>query len=102
DRDAVISKLVDIHYQRNDIEFARSKFRVRGDCVELWPAYEEYALRIEFWGDEIEKLSIIHPTSGEVISREQQFYIYPAKHFVMPEARVAAAVGEIKRELEER
>ncbi len=102
DRDQVISKLVDIHYQRNDVEFARAKFRVRGDCVEIWPAYEEFAYRIEFWGDEIEKLSFIHPTSGEVISREQQLYIYPAKHFVMPEARVAAAVTDIKQELEDR
>ena len=60
-------KLVDMQYERNDIEFARGKFRVRGDCVELWPAYEEFAYRIEFWGDEIEQLSIINPTSGEVI-----------------------------------
>src|SRR5215467_5434103 len=102
DRDAVLRKLVDIHYDRNDIEFARTKFRVRGDCVELWPAYEEFAYRIEFWGDEVEKLSIINPTSGETISRLEEIYIYPAKHFVMPEDRIHAAVDSIKAELEQR
>ena len=102
DRDEVLRKLVDIQYERNDIEFARGKFRVRGDCVELWPSYEEFAYRIEFWGDEIEKLSIINPTSGETITRLEEVYIYPAKHFVMPEERIEAAVDSIKQELEER
>ncbi len=60
-------KLVDVQYERNDVDFSRGKFRVRGDCVELWPSYEEFGLRIEFWGDEVEQLSIINPTSGEVI-----------------------------------
>ncbi len=102
DRDALLMKLVDVQYERNDVEFARSKFRVRGDCVELWPSYEEFALRIEFWGDEVEQLSIINPTSGEVIRTEQELFIYPAKHFVMPEERIAAAIDAIKLELEER
>ncbi len=102
DRDAVLMKLVDVQYERNDVEFARGKFRVRGDCVELWPSYEEYALRIEFWGDEVEQLSIINPTSGETIRQEQELFIYPAKHFVMPEERIAAAIDAIKQELEER
>ncbi len=102
DRDEVLMKLVDVQYERNDIEFARSKFRVRGDCVELWPSYEEFALRIEFWGDEVEQLSIINPTTGEVIRQEDEMFIYPAKHFVMPEERIAAAVDSIKQELEER
>lgn len=102
DRDAVLRKLVDILYERNDIEFARSKFRVRGDCVEIWPSYEEFAYRVEFWGDEIEQISIINPTSGEAIDRLEQVFIYPAKHFVMPEDRIHAAVAEIKRELDER
>lgn len=102
DRDEMLLKLVDIQYQRNDVEFARSKFRVRGDCVELWPSYEEYALRLEFWGDEIERLAIINPISGEVISSQQELFIYPAKHFVMPEERLAGAVDAIKQELEER
>ncbi len=102
DRDEVLLKLVDVQYERNDIEFARGKFRVRGDCVELWPSYEEYAWRIEFWGDEIEQLSIINPTSGEVVSRHDELFVYPAKHFVMPEERIAAAIDSIKQELEER
>jgi excinuclease ABC subunit B len=100
DRDEMLRKLIDVQYERNDIEFARAKFRVRGDCVELWPSYEEYALRIEFWGDEIEKLSIINPTSGEVISVEEELHVYPAKHFVMPEERIEAAVKSIREELD--
>lgn len=102
DRDQILSKVVDIQYERNDIEFDRGKFRVRGDSVELWPSYEEFAFRLEFWGDEIEQLSIINPTSGEVISHEQELYIYPCKHFVLPEHRVKEAVAEIKRELDSR
>ncbi|HVA49821.1 MAG TPA: excinuclease ABC subunit UvrB [Pirellulales bacterium] len=102
DRDEVLLRLVDVQYERNDFEFARGKFRVRGDSVELWPSYEEYAWRIEFWGDEIEQLSLINPTSGEVVERVEELFIYPAKHFVMPEERIAAAVDRIKQELEER
>jgi len=101
DRDDMLLRLVNIHYQRNDVSFERSKFRVRGDCVEIWPAYEEYAFRIEFWGDEVDQLSLINPTSGETLSKQDQLFIYPAKHFVMPEDRIAHAVEEIKRELEE-
>ena len=102
ERDKLLSQLVDIQYERNDFAFETGKFRVRGDCVEIFPTYEEYALRVEFWGDEIEQLSLINPTSGEVIRRETQLYIYPAKHFVLPEERIEAAVAEIKQELEER
>ena len=101
DRDDTLRKLIDIQYERNDVAFERSKFRVRGDCVEVWPAYEEFAYRIELWGDEIEQLSLINPTSGEVLSHERQLFIYPAKHFVMPEDRIANAVEEIKTELAE-
>ena len=101
DRDAMLSKLIDIHYDRIDVSFERTKFRVRGDCVELWPSYEEFAVRIEFWGDEVEKLSYINPTSGEVISRQDQIFLYPAKHFVMPEDRMKEAVSSIKQELED-
>jgi len=102
DRDEVLAKMVDVQYERNDFDFSRGKFRVRGDCVELWPSYEEYAVRMEFWGDEVENLSIINPTSGEVIRQEQEIFIYPAKHFVMPEDRIAAAIDSIRQELEER
>jgi excinuclease ABC subunit B len=102
DRDAVLAKLVDIQYERNDTDPSRGKFRVRGDSVEIWPSYEEFAYRIEFWGDEIERLSIINPTSGEVIDKLDQVYIYPAKHFVLPEERIHNAVDEIRKELRER
>ncbi|MEN1679037.1 MAG: excinuclease ABC subunit UvrB [Planctomycetota bacterium] len=99
DRDEVLSKLIDIQYDRNDLDPARGKFRVRGDSVEIWPAYEEFAYRLEFWGDEIEKLSIIDPTSGQVIDHLQSVYIYPAKHFVLPEERIENAVNNIRKEL---
>jgi excinuclease ABC subunit B len=102
DRDDLLLKLVDVQYERNDIDFSRGKFRVRGDCVELWPSYEEFALRIELWGDEVDKLAYINPTSGETIETKQELFIYPAKHFVLPEERIAAAIDSIKQELEER
>ena len=102
DRDKVLAKLIDVHYQRNDIEFARGTFRVRGDCVEIWPGYEEFALRVEFWGDEVERISIIDPTSGNVVQNEQEVFIYPTKHYVLPEERVEAAVTKIRDELDDR
>ena len=102
DRDAALMKLIDVQYERNDIEFARAKFRVRGDCVEIWPSYEEFAYRVEFWGDEVEQISIINPLTGEVVRHEEEIFIYPAKHFVLPEERIAAAIDAIKQELEER
>jgi excinuclease ABC subunit B len=101
DRDEVLSRLIDIQYDRNDTDPSRGKFRVRGDCVEIWPSYEEFSYRIEFWGDEIERLSIINPVSGEVIDSLEQMYIYPAKHFVLPEERIHNAVDSIRRELAE-
>jgi len=102
ERDEMLARLVDIQYQRNDVERQPGKFRVRGDCVEVYPAYEQFAFRIELWGDEVEQLSIINPTSGEVVSRQEEMYIYPAKHFVLPEERIAAAIDEIREELERR
>ncbi len=102
DRDTLLAKLVDIQYERNDNDPARGKFRVRGDSVEIWPSYEEFAYRLEFWGDEIERLSIINPTSGEVVDKLEQVFIYPAKHFVLPEERIHNAVDEIRKELRER
>jgi excinuclease ABC subunit B len=102
DRDRMLARLVDIQYERNDVAFESGKFRVRGDCVEVFPSYEEFAFRIEFWGDEVEQLSLIDPTSGEVIQRQEELYIYPAKHFVLPDDRIAGAVEEIHAELDER
>ena len=99
DRDDVLRRLVDIQYERNDTDPARGKFRVRGDCVEIWPSYEEFAYRVEFWGDEIERLSLIAPTSGETIDCPEEVFVYPAKHFVLPEERIERAVGEIRKEL---
>jgi excinuclease ABC subunit B len=102
DRDRMLARLVDIQYERNDVAFESGKFRVRGDCVEIFPSYEEFAFRIEFWGDEVEQLSQIDPTSGEVIGRLEELYVYPAKHFVLPDNRIAAAIDEIQQELDER
>jgi len=94
-------KLVDVLYERNDVAFERGKFRVRGDSIELWPSYEEYAYRIEMWGDEIEQISIIKPLSGETIKTLDHVYIYPARHFVMPEDRIQRALRVIREELKE-
>ena len=99
DRDKMLGKFVDIQYQRNDVSFERSKFRVRGDSVEIWPSYEEFAYRIEFWGDDIEQISAINPLTGETIGSEKQIYIYPAKHFVTSESRIASGVQRIRLEL---
>ena len=102
DRDQLLTKLIDIHYDRSNMDLERGKFRVRGDCIDIWPAYEEFGFRIELWGDDIDQLAFINPTSGEVIARQEQLFIYPAKHFVLPEERVANAIDLIKEELEER
>jgi excinuclease ABC subunit B len=102
DRDDILRRLIDIQYDRNDVAFERSKFRVRGDCIEVWPSYEEFAYRIELWGDEVENLSFMNPLTGETILSQDQLFIYPAKHFVMPEERIAQAIDAIKAELEER
>ncbi|RMG38117.1 MAG: excinuclease ABC subunit UvrB [Planctomycetota bacterium] len=102
DRDELLMKLVDIQYERNDIQLAPGKFRVRGDVVEVFPGYEEFAYRIEFWGDEIETLTAIDPLTGSTLNTESEVYIYPAKHFVLPQSRIDAALVEIERELDER
>lgn len=100
-RDDVLLQLVDIQYERNDVGFERSKFRVRGDCLEVWPSYEEFAYRIELWGDEVEQISITNPLTGEVLQRLTEVFIYPAKHFVTPEARIEEAISLIRQELKE-
>jgi excinuclease ABC subunit B len=102
ERDQLLIKLVDIQYQRNDVAFDRGKFRVRGDTIEVWPAYEEYGLRIELFGDEIDALSIINPLTGEVTRELDELFIYPAKHFVTPEHRTKEAIKGIEQELAER
>src|SRR5438874_2857217 len=102
DRDNVLLKLVDIQYERNDVAFTRGKFRVRGDVVEVWPAYEEFGFRIELFGDEVETLAFINPTTGETLRAQDELYIYPAKHFVTPDERIRESVEGIRGELEER
>jgi len=102
DRDELLGKLSDILYERNDIGFDRGKFRVRGDVIELWPAYEEFAVRVEMFGDEIEKITLINPTSGESLSQEHQMFIFPAQHYVLPEDRIEQALESIAQELDQR
>src|SRR5579862_8158900 len=100
DRDKMLLKLIDLQYSRNDIDFKRATFRVRGDVVELHPSYEEFAYRIEFFGDEINRIEAMNPLTGEVLSEHDQIFIYPAVHYVMPEDRVQAAVQSIRDELD--
>src|SRR4051794_22496715 len=100
DRDEMLRKLIDLQYARNDIDFKRGTFRVRGDVVELHPSYEEIAYRIEFFGDEITTIDMINPLTGELLSSHDQIFIYPAVHYVMPEDRVAGAVKSIREELD--
>ncbi|HVT88402.1 MAG TPA: excinuclease ABC subunit UvrB [Tepidisphaeraceae bacterium] len=102
DRDEMLRKLIDLQYARNDIDFKRATFRVRGDVVELHPSYEEFAYRIEFFGDEITAIDAINPLTGELLKSEDQVFIYPAVHYVMPEDRVQDAVRSIREELEMR
>src|SRR5258708_9466681 len=99
DRDEMLRKLIDLQYARNDIDFRRGTFRVRGDVVELRPSYEEFAYRIEFFGDEITNIDMVNPLTGEVLKTEEQVFIYPAVHYVMPEERVESAVQSIMEEL---
>ncbi|MDO8137131.1 MAG: excinuclease ABC subunit UvrB [Candidatus Brocadiales bacterium] len=101
ERNKLLRKLVNIQYERNDLAFERGAFRVRGDVVEVFPAYEELGYRIEFFGDEVDRLSVIDPMTGEVLSKEEALEIYPAKHFVMPEGKIEKVVTSIERELVE-
>ena len=102
ERDDLLRRLVDLQYERNDIDFGRARFRVRGDCVDVQPAYEEFGHRIEFFGDQIDRLAIFNPLTGEILGAERQTFIYPAKHFVLPESRVERACISIEQELTER
>ncbi|WAX80612.1 excinuclease ABC subunit UvrB [Streptomyces sp. KMM 9044] len=99
DRDELLRRFVDIQYTRNDLAFTRGTFRVRGDTIEIFPVYEELAVRIEMFGDEIEALSTLHPVTGEIISDDQQLYIFPASHYVAGPERMERAVGDIEKEL---
>lgn len=101
-RDKVLRHLVDIHYERNDFELARGKFRVRGDTLEVAPAYGETAYRVEFFGDEIDRITEVDPLTGEILLEHTAIDIYPAKHFITPQDKLDQGLQDIEKELEER
>ncbi len=101
-RDKILRHLNEIQYERNDANFVRGRFRVRGDVLEIFPAYEDLAVRIEFFGDEIERMTEIDPLTGEVLGKRQRLDIYPAKHWVTTQERLNASVNLIENELEDR
>lgn len=102
ERNKLLRKLINIQYERNDINFVRGSLRVRGDVVEVFPAYEETAYRIELFGDEVDRISIINPTTGNSLQEVEEVSIYPAKHFVMPEGKIEGVVKSIEYELNDR
>jgi excinuclease ABC subunit B len=102
ERDDLLRQFVTMQYTRNDLSFTRGTFRVRGDTIEIIPVYEEHAIRIEMFGDEIEKLYLLHPLTGEVLRDEQTMHLFPATHYVAGPERMERAIGTIERELEAR
>ncbi|MFA6299590.1 MAG: excinuclease ABC subunit UvrB [Nocardioides sp.] len=101
DRDSILRQLVEIQYTRNDMSFTRGTFRVRGDTLEIFPVYEEHAVRIEFFGDEIERLMTLHAVTGEVITEDQELYVFPATHYVAGPERMERAIRGIELELDD-
>ncbi|MEA2087907.1 MAG: excinuclease ABC subunit UvrB [Candidatus Caldatribacteriota bacterium] len=101
-RDNILERLINIHYERNDIDFHRGCFRVRGDVIEIFPSYLEYAFRVELWGDQVEAISEIDPLTGKVIKRKDKLIVYPAKHFVTTKDKLERATLSIEEELKER
>jgi excinuclease ABC subunit B len=101
DRDSILRRLVEIQYTRNDMAFTRGTFRVRGDTLEIFPVYEELAVRVEFFGDEIERLMTLHPVTGEVVTEDEELYIFPATHYVAGPERMERAIRGIELELED-
>jgi len=99
ERDKLLRRFVDVQYTRNDLAFSRGTFRVRGDTVEVFPAYEEHAVRIEMFGDEIERLSTLHPLTGEVLTEDKEIYVFPATHYVAGPERMERAISGIELEL---
>ena len=102
ERDALLRRLVGVQYARNDLSGTRGTFRVRGDTLEVFPMYEELAVRVEFFGDEIERLSTLHPLTGEVVTEDQEIYLFPASHYVAGPERMERAIGGIEVELADR
>jgi len=101
-RDKILRHLVDIQYERNDVAFGRGNFRVRGDTLDIYPAYEDVAIRVEFWGDEIDRLLTLDPLTGEILGQRERVDIYPAKHFVTSAERLQQAIQSIREELQQR
>ncbi len=101
-RNRLVRQLVDMQYERNDMDFSRGKFRVRGDTMEILPAYEDIGVRIEFWGDQVDRIVVIDPLTGEVLGERDEIDIYPAKHFVTSQEKMDLAMEDIEQELEER
>jgi len=101
-RHKLLHRLIDMQYERNDIDFSRGKFRIRGDTIEIQPTYEELALRIEFFGDDVERIVQIDPLTGELLADLESVDIYPAKHFVTSQEKLLVAIENIEQELEER
>lgn len=102
ERRAILSRLVDMQYERNDMDFSAGKFRVRGDTIEVFPSYASTGVRIELFGDEIERIAEFDPLTGKTIRENEAVVVYPAKHFVMPQEKIEAAIESIEAELEER
>ncbi len=102
ERDALLRRLVEVQYTRNDLAFTRGTFRVRGDTVEVFPVYEELAIRIEMFGDEIERLYYLHPLTGEVVREVDEVFVFPATHYVAGPERMERAISGIEAELAER
>jgi len=102
ERDKILDRLINIHYERNDIDFHRGTFRVRGDIIEIFPSYLEYAFRIELWNDEIETISQINPLTGKVLEKRDKLIVYPAKHFVTTQDKLKSALFSIEEELKEK
>ncbi|QSG09517.1 Excinuclease ABC subunit B, helicase [Halapricum desulfuricans] len=102
DRDELLGRLVDLNYERNDVDFTQGTFRVRGDTVEIYPMYGRYAVRVELWGDEIDRLVKIDPLEGEIKSEEPAVLVHPAEHYSIPEQRLQRAIDEIEQLMEQR
>jgi excinuclease ABC subunit B len=102
ERDDLLGRLVDLNYERNDVDFTQGTFRVRGDTLEIYPMYARYALRVEFWGDEIDRMLKVDPLEGEVKSEEPAALLHPAEHYSIPEQRLQRAIDEIKELLDQR
>jgi excinuclease ABC subunit B len=100
ERNALLRRFVDVQYKRNDMAFERGTFRVRGDTIEIIPMYEELAIRIEMFGDEIEKISTLHPLTGEIIRNEEEIFVFPATHYAAGPETMKRAIGDIQDELQ--